>query len=93
MFAESKIVRRSSWIDGQPADADAFMPLVLINPVVRLDGAPTKGPEGCLSFPEIYAEIERAAEVEVTALNERGESFSFRAGGCSRAPPSTRWII
>lgn len=69
------------WISGQPADADAFMPLVLINPQVTPAGEPVKGPEGCLSFPEIYADIERPGEVEVTAWNDRGEPFSFRAGG------------
>jgi len=69
------------WISGQPADADAFMPLVLINPKVTPVGPPERSPEGCLSFPEIYAEIERPSEVEVTALNERGEPFTFRAGG------------
>lgn len=69
------------WISGQPAEPDAFMPLVLINPVVTRVGEPVRGPEGCLSFPEIYADIERAGEVEVTAQNERGEPFSFRAGG------------
>lgn len=69
------------WISGQPADAEAFMPLVLINPKVTPAGPPERGPEGCLSFPEIYAEIERPAEVEVAALNERGEPFAFRAGG------------
>lgn len=69
------------WLDQQPADVEAFMPLVLINPVIRPVGPAEQGPEGCLSFPEMYAEISRPAEVEVTALNERGESFSFRAGG------------
>jgi len=71
----------SLWISGQPADAEAFMPLVLINPQVKPVGPPERGAEGCLSFPEIYADIERPSEVEVTALNERGEPFSFRAGG------------
>lgn len=69
------------WITGQPADAEAFMPLVLINPVVTPGGTRVRGPEGCLSFPEMYADIDRAAEVDVTAQNERGEPFSFRAGG------------
>lgn len=69
------------WIDGQPADPEAFMPIVLINPAVTPGGPRVKGPEGCLSFPEIYGDIERPAEVEVTALNERGESYSFKAGG------------
>lgn len=69
------------WLGGHPADVDAFMPLVLINPVIRPVGEAQEGPEGCLSFPEIYGEIVRPSEVEVTALNERGESFEFRAGG------------
>lgn len=69
------------WIDNQPADPESFMPLVLINPVIQPVGNPLKEPEGCLSFPEIYADIQRPGEVEVTAQNLRGESFSFRAGG------------
>jgi peptide deformylase len=69
------------WLQGHSADVDAFMPLVLINPVIRPLGEPQEGPEGCLSFPEIYGEIVRPGEVEVSALNERGESFEFRAGG------------
>ncbi len=69
------------WLDGQPADVEAFMPLVLINPVIKPTGDPDRGPEGCLSFPEMYADVTRPSQVDVTALNERGEPFSFRAGG------------
>ena len=69
------------WLAGQEADVESFMPLVLINPVVRAVGTRAAGPEGCLSFPDIFGEIERTAEAEVTAQNERGESFSFKAGG------------
>ena len=69
------------WLSGQPADVDAFMPLVLINPQVKPTGDKVAGPEGCLSFPEIYSDVTRSTEVEVTALNQRGESFSFKAGG------------
>src|SRR5436309_3790784 len=46
-------------ISGQPADVAAFMPLVLINPQLQPFGNPTAGPEGCLSFPEIFADIRR----------------------------------
>jgi len=65
------------WIDGHPAT----MPLVLINPVVTPVGNRVRGAEGCLSFPEIYGEIERQTEVEVSAWNERGEEYRFKAGG------------
>ena len=69
------------WLAGQEADVESFMPLVLVNPVVRPSGVRVSGPEGCLSFPDIFGPIERSAEVEVTARNERGESYSFKAGG------------
>jgi peptide deformylase len=68
-------------LDGQPADVDAFMPLVLINPKVTPMGDKVAGPEGCLSFPEIYADIVRQERVEVKAINGRGEPVAFRAGG------------
>jgi peptide deformylase len=68
-------------LDGKAAEVDAFMPLVLINPKVTPLSAPVPGPEGCLSFPEIYAEITRPESVEVKALNARGEPISFRCSG------------
>lgn len=69
------------WLDGREAEVAPFMPVVLINPVLKPHGERVRGPEGCLSFPEVFGEIERSAEVDVTALNLRGEPFSFRAGG------------
>jgi len=68
-------------LGGQDADVDAFMPLVLINPEIKPFGEPATGPEGCLSFPEIYADITRPEQVEVTALNRQGERIEFIAGG------------
>lgn len=68
-------------VDGQPADVDGFMPVVLINPVVTPVADPVAGPEGCLSFPEIYGEVVRPAEVEVRALGLDGRPFEFRCGG------------
>lgn len=68
-------------LDGQPADVAAFMPLVLINPQIQATGDPATGPEGCLSFPEVYADITRPEFVEVQALNAKGEPIAFKAGG------------
>jgi len=67
--------------DGQTADIEAFMPLVLINPEVKSSGEQVAGPEGCLSFPEIFAEIIRPSMTQVRALNEKGEPIEFRCGG------------
>jgi peptide deformylase len=69
-------------LDGRPADAAGFMPLVLINPQVTPAGPQqVAGAEGCLSFPEIYEDITRPESVVVTALNGEGGQISFKAGG------------
>ena len=67
--------------DGQPADIDALMPLVLINPEITPVGQPVAGPEGCLSFPEIFGEITRPDVVDVKALDAEGQPLQFRCGG------------
>ena len=74
---------RPSWLelDGQPANVNEFMPLILINPELKPGGEPATGGEGCLSFPEIFAEITRPELVDVKALNENGKPVEFRCGG------------
>lgn len=68
-------------LGGQPSDVNDFMPLVLINPEVKAVGKAVAGPEGCLSFPEIFADIARPETVDVIALNEKGQRLEFRCGG------------
>jgi peptide deformylase len=68
-------------LDGKPADVHEFMPLVLINPKIKPVGQPVAGPEGCLSFPEIFAEITRPDVVDVKAMNQEGKQIEFRCGG------------
>ena len=70
-------------IDGKAVDVSSLMPLILINPEVKpaRDTKDATGPEGCLSFPEIFAAITRPAVVDVKALNERGEPLQLRCGG------------
>ncbi len=68
-------------IKGQSADPASLMPLVLINPEWKPLNEPVEGAEGCLSFPEIYADIWRPERIEVTGLNQKGERITFRCGG------------
>src|SRR5436309_13997479 len=68
-------------LNGQPADVAAFMPLVLMNPEIKAVGQPVVGPEGCLSFPEIFAEVTRPDVVDVKAMNQEGKQIQFRCGG------------
>ena len=62
-------------------DLEAEMPLVLLNPVVRLGEETELGSEGCLSFPEITADIERAITVELEAETLEGDGLRIEATG------------
>ena len=68
-------------LDGTDVDPKTAMPLILINPEIELLGETEVGVEGCLSFPEITGDIERAQSVRVRAQTLEGDSFEFEAGG------------
>ena len=68
-------------LKGEPADVHEFMPLVLLNPEITPVGEPAAGPEGCLSFPEIFGEITRPDVVDVKAMDQEGKAIQFRCGG------------
>lgn len=68
-------------IDGKPVDVASFMPLVLINPELSFGREKVTGPEGCLSFPEMYADITRPESIEVSAMGLDGRPLMFRCGG------------
>lgn len=57
-------------------------PLVLINPEILSRSAETAvAEEGCLSVPQIYDRVERAARVTVRALGRDGAPFEIEADG------------
>lgn len=52
-------------LDGKTPPLSVLMPLILVNPTLKLDKSETQWyEEGCLSFPGIRAEIERPATLE-----------------------------
>ena len=52
-------------------------PFVIVNPeIVEAEGS-VKGEEGCLSIPEIYADVERSARVVVKALDRDGKPITI----------------
>ena len=59
-------------------DDDRF---VLINPEVVTRAGRAKGEEGCLSIPDIYADVERPETVTVRALDEDLAPYEIEAGG------------
>jgi peptide deformylase len=68
-------------LDGKDVDPKAAMPLVLINPEIELRGPTEVGVEGCLSFPEITGDIERAKSVIVHAQTLDGGTIEIEASG------------
>jgi peptide deformylase len=68
-------------LNGKKVDPATAMPLVLLNPKVRLHEEMDSGNEGCLSFPDINAEIDRAISVEVEAETLEGEKVRIEAAG------------
>ena len=56
--------------------------MVFINPEILWSSAEKKSwREGCLSVPEFYDEVERAAQVRVKALDADGKEFELDADG------------
>ncbi|MCX7872762.1 MAG: peptide deformylase, partial [Verrucomicrobiae bacterium] len=68
-------------INGKTVNPADYMPLAIINPQITPEGPNEVGPEGCLSFPEIYADISRPGKISISAVNQNGEQISFKCGG------------
>jgi peptide deformylase len=68
-------------LNGKEIDPATAMPLVLLNPKLHLHEEIDSGNEGCLSFPDINAEIDRAISVEVEAETLEGETVRIEAAG------------
>lgn len=55
-------------------------PMVIINPeIVSSSSSRAKSEEGCLSIPDVYADVERPKSVVVRALDRQGASFEVEA--------------
>ncbi|MFJ7976344.1 peptide deformylase [Peribacillus sp. JNUCC 23] len=51
----------------------------MINPVVLETDGKQVGPEGCLSFPDLYGEVERPYKVKIRAQNRKGGFYELEA--------------
>jgi peptide deformylase len=54
-------------------------PLVIINPEILVRAGKAKAEEGCLSIPDIYADVERPKDVTVRAMDAEGNTFELEA--------------
>ena len=69
------------YIGDQEVRLEEYMPLTLLNPQLKLSRDKEMGTEGCLSFPEVSAEISRAAGVRCQARLLDGGEIEFDAAG------------
>jgi peptide deformylase len=74
------VARRIFVIDVAPSDAPSDL-RVFINPEIVAREGVTSWEEGCLSFPSLHADIERAARVTVRALGLDGKPFEVTGEG------------
>ena len=68
-------------LNGQEVDPASVMPLVLVNPQVDPGRETEMGTEGCLSFPEVTGEIDRAKSITVRAQNLDGDPIEIETTG------------
>ena len=54
-------------------------PLVLINPKILKEKGVQEVEEGCLSFPNKFAKVERPAEIIIEAINREGKKIKVKA--------------
>lgn len=56
-------------------------PKVLINPVIKKASGKQTGEEGCLSFPNVFGEVDRPETVVVEAFDIDGNKIKIKAKG------------
>jgi peptide deformylase len=59
----------------------ANQPLVLINPHIETRDKIGRVEEGCLSLPGVYADVERATQIQVRALDRAGNPCEYELEG------------
>ena len=56
-------------------------PVIIINPVITASEEEVMGEEGCLSIPEVFAEVKRFQHVEVKGYDLKGNELRYEAEG------------
>ena len=56
-------------------------PVIIINPTITASEGEVIDEEGCLSIPEVFAEVKRAQHVEVKGYDLKGNELRYEAEG------------
>ena len=62
-------------------ETDKYNLITLINPEITAMEGSELGEEGCLSIPDMIAEVNRATQIEVKAIDLNGNDVLFEAKG------------
>lgn len=61
--------------------SDRGKQVIMINPVILKAEGEQKGPEGCLSFPGLFADVKRPNILRVKSLNLEGREMEIEGAG------------
>jgi peptide deformylase len=56
-------------------------PVIIINPMITASDEEVMAEEGCLSIPDVFAEVKRAQYVEVKGYDLKGNELRYEAEG------------
>ncbi len=60
---------------------EAHDPLIIVNPVITASEEEQIGQEGCLSIPEVYADVKRFQKIEIKGVDLNGKDVRMEAEG------------
>jgi peptide deformylase len=60
---------------------DEFGTIEMINPQILETSGEQTGPEGCLSFPDLFGEVSRPNYVKIEAFDRKGRKYMLEAEG------------
>lgn len=87
MYAEPGIGLAATQVDTHQrfmvidVSEDQTRPLVFINPEITASNGQEVHQEGCLSVPTIFADVTRAEQITVRALDRQGQPFELTTDG------------
>ena len=74
------VLKRFLIVDIDPEDAD-YEPIMLFNPEILSVEGESVAEEGCLSIPDLRADVKRPEKIVVKAMNDYGEDIQIEADG------------
>ena len=75
------VLKRFLIVDIGDTDEEKFEPLLLFNPEILSYEGESVAEEGCLSIPDVRADVKRPEKIIVKAMNLKGEEIGIETDG------------